>query len=93
MAKSPTNLSIDEDLKRDAIALYADLGMDLSTAVTIYFKQSLRVQGIPFSITKDVPNAETLAAMNEYSTIKTHPEQYKHYSSFKDVINEVLNDA
>ena len=93
MAKSATNLSIDENLKKDSQVLFADLGMDLSTAVTIFFKQALRVQGIPFSITKDVPNMDTIAAMNEYYTMKARPELYTRYSTFRDAMNEVLADA
>ena len=93
MAKVPTNLSIDADLKQQSIALFSELGMDLSTAVTIFLKQSIRVQGLPFVVSKDVPNADTIAAMNEYYMIKDHPERYKRYSSFKDALNEILSDA
>ena len=93
MAKVPTTLSIDADLKQQSIALFSELGMDLSTAVTIFLKQSIRVQGLPFVVSKDVPNADTITAMNEYYMIKDHPERYKRYSSFKDALNEVLSDA
>jgi len=93
MAKVATNLSIDADLKKACQELYADLGMDLTTAVTIFFRQSLRVQGIPFAITRENPNAETIAAMNEYYAIKEHPEKYKRYSSFKEAMKDVLDDA
>lgn len=93
MSKVSTNLSLDADLKRDAQELYADLGMDLSTAVTIFLKQSLRVQGVPFSITREVPNAETAAALEEYQAMKSHPERYKRYASFRDAMDEVLSDV
>ena len=93
MAKAATNLSIDSDLKQESIALFADLGLDLSTAVTMFLKQCVRVQGLPFIISRDEPNADTIAAMNEYYTIKSHPERYKRYASFKDAMNEVLADA
>ena len=93
MAKISTNISLDPELKKAGQDLYSDLGMDLSTAVTIFLKQSLRVQGIPFQVTRDVPNADTIAAMNEYETMKKHPENYKRYSSFKEIMNEVSGDA
>ena len=93
MAKVATNLSIDADLKKACQELYADLGMDLTTAVTIFFRQSLRVQGIPFAITRETPNAETIAAMNEYYVLKEHPEKYKRYPSFKEAMRDVLDDA
>lgn len=93
MAKVSTNLSLDADLKREAQALYADLGMDLSTAVNIFLRQSLRVQGVPFSITRESPNADTAAALAEYQAMKAHPEQYKRYASFRDAMDEVLADV
>ena len=59
MAKVSTNISIDADLKKASQELYSDLGMDLSTAVTIFLKQSLRVQGLPFAVTRGNLNVET----------------------------------
>ena len=93
MPKVSTNISLDADLKKASQELYADLGMDLTTAVTIFLKQSLRVQGLPFIVTRENPNAETVTALNEYYEMKAHPEKYKRYSSFRDAINEVLGDA
>ena len=39
------------------------------------------------------PNIETANALNEYDTMKAHPEKYKRYSSFLSAMNEVLVDA
>ena len=93
MPKSSTNLSIDSNLKRASIELFSDLGLDLSSAVTLFLKQSLRVQGLPFAVTRVNPNAETAAAMNEYYEMKAHPEKYKRYPSIKDAMSEALEDA
>ena len=93
MPKSSTNLSIDSNLKRASIELFSDLGLDLSSAVTLFLKQSLRVQGLPFAVTRVNPNAETAAAMNEYYEMKAHPEKYKRYPSFTDAMSEALEDA
>lgn len=93
MAKVSTNISLDSDLKKASQELYSDLGLDLSTAITIFLKQSLRVQGLPFAVTREDPNAETMAAMNEYYEMKAHPEKYRKYSSFQDAMSEVLADA
>ena len=93
MPKVATNLSIEADLKQKSIELFSDLGMDLSTAVTLFLKQSLRVQGIPFLIERNTSNADTISAMNEYYMVKEHPERYKRYSSFKEAREDVLGDA
>lgn len=91
--KVSTNLSLDPDLKKNAITLFTDLGMDLSTVVSVFLRQAVRVQGFPFTITRETPNAETIAAMNEYDQMKEHPELYKTYSNFKELMDEVLSDA
>ena len=93
MTRTSTNISLDPQLKHDSQELFADLGIDLSTAITLFLKQSLRVQGLPFAVTRENPNVETVAAMNEYYEMKAHPEKYKRYSSFKDAMDEVLTNA
>ena len=55
---------VDENLKAQADALFADLGMSLSTAFNIFLRQSVREQQIPFAISRNMPNAVTLAAMD-----------------------------
>ena len=93
MAKVSTNISLDAELKKQSQELLADLGLDLSTAVTIFLKQTLREQGIPFRIAREQPNDETIKALEEYYEIKEHPEKYKRYSSFREAMDEVLADA
>ena len=63
MAKVSTNISIDADVKKQAQALFADLGMDLSTAINIYLKKALAEQGIPFEVTRSLPNKVTAQAI------------------------------
>lgn len=50
MAKTTANISIDEEVKAKAQKLFADLGMDLSTAVNIFLRQAIRENAIPFSV-------------------------------------------
>lgn len=91
MAKVSTNINLDPVLKKNAQELLKDLGMDLTTAVTIFLRQTVREQAIPFEIKRDVFNTDTIAALAEYNDMKKHPEDYKHYTSFSDAMDEVLN--
>lgn len=86
MTKVSTNINLDADLKRSAQELLKDLGMDL----TIFLRQTVRDQGIPFRITRDIPNAETLAALQEYEAMKAHPEKYQSYTNFREAMEDVL---
>lgn len=67
--------------------------MDLTTTITIFLRQSLLVQNLPFSVTRENPNIETIAAINEYYEMKAHPEKYKKYSSFCEAMDQILNDT
>ena len=51
MPQTNISIRIDEDVKRDAERLFAKLGLTLSSATNIFFRQAVRTQGIPFPIT------------------------------------------
>lgn len=93
MAKVSTSISIDADVKAQAQALFADFGLDLSTAINIFLRQSIRENSIPFTIQREVPNADTVAAMKEAEEMAKNPSAYKRYSSFSDLLREVEADA
>ena len=63
MATTNVSIRMDSDLQAQADALFAELGMNLSTAFNIFVRQSLREGGIPFEIRTERPNKETVAAM------------------------------
>ena len=90
MATTNINVRVDANLKQSAEALFADLGLNMSTAITMFLKSAVNHDGIPFEVKRMSPNAETKAALAEYDQMKLHPENYKHYS-FDDLMNEVLN--
>ena len=50
MAKVPTTLSIDAEVKARVQTLFAELGLDLSTAVNLFFRRCLMENGIPFDV-------------------------------------------
>ncbi len=55
---------VDENLKKQADVLFSELGLNMSTAFNIFLRQSVREQQIPFQVSKNVPNAQTLAAID-----------------------------
>ena len=50
-----TNLSIriDRGLKDEADQIFSEMGMNLTTAITIFIRQAVRQKRIPFEITLD----------------------------------------
>lgn len=73
MSTITTSIRVDSQLKREADRLFADLGMNFSTAVNTFLRQAVREQGLPFTSTRDVPNAETRAAVREADRIAVDP--------------------
>ena len=71
-----TNLTvrIDSSLKEEAESLFKDLGMSMSTAFSIFLRQAVRMQAIPFVISRNVANHTTLAAMREAERIANDPD-------------------
>ena len=90
MATSTTNISIrmDTELKVQAEELFAQLGMNMSTAFNVFVRQALRQGGIPFKITIDRPNKETLAAMREAERITNDPS-VKGYTDLDEMFAEM----
>ena len=87
---SSTNISIrmDADLKAQADALFAELGMNLSTAFNIFVRQSLREGGIPFEVKLEQPNKETIAAMLEAERIAKDPS-VKGYNDLDELFADL----
>ena len=57
------NFRIDDETKRRADKLFADLGMTMSGAITIFIKHSLDYQGLPFAVQKRDPTALPMAEL------------------------------
>ncbi len=93
MAKVSTNITLDADDKAAVQEFLSQVGLDLSTAVGMFVKQILMQRRIPFEIKTEMPNAETISAMQEAEEFENHPEKYKRYSSFSQLVEEVMKDA
>lgn len=65
MAQTNVNIRMDETLKRQFDHLCNELGLNMSTAINIFAKTMVRQRKIPFEVSLDNPNAETLAAIDD----------------------------
>ena len=84
------NIRMDKDLKNNLSKLCDELGMNVSTAFTIFAKAMVRRGGIPFEVTIDIPNSETLAAMKEVEEMKKNSSAYKSYTNVKKMMEDIL---
>ena len=58
MAKGNMTIRMEPELKAQAAALFKSLGMDLSTATGIFYRQALRCHGLPFEVKVDEPGED-----------------------------------
>jgi DNA-damage-inducible protein J len=85
---SNVSFRIDSDIKNQADRLFAELGLNMTTAFNIFLRQSVREGSIPFQITVNTPNAETVAAMLEAEKITADPS-IKRYSDVEEALKEL----
>lgn len=90
MAGQSTNIKIEPTLKKEAQQLFASLGMDMTTAVNIFLRQSVKEQAIPFRIGQPAFNAETLAAIDEVAHMKSDPDKYKGYKTANQMMEDIV---
>lgn len=87
MSKKNMTLRMEPELKAQAASLFKSLGMDLSTATGIFYRQALRCHGLPFEVKTDEPNAVTYAAMD---SAEKDEDMYGPFDNIKDLM-EALN--
>ena len=83
---------MNQIFKKQVEEILTDLGMNISDAVTIYFKQIVLTDSIPLQIKRPKFNKETLEAINEADEIMKHPENYKSYNNVYEMIEEIDNE-
>ena len=88
MASTNFSVCMDSEIKKQCEDLYGELGMDLTTAINVFLRQSLRVGGFPFEVRLDQPNKETIAAMLEAERI-AKDSSIKHYSDVEEALREL----
>lgn len=88
MATTNISIRIDTDIKAKADELFSELGMNISTAFNIFVRQSIREGRIPFDISLNQPNGETIAAMLEAKRIATDPS-IKGYTDLDEMFADL----
>jgi len=92
MAQTSINIRMDEDLKRDFDDTCNDLGLSMTAAFTVFAKTVVRRQRIPFEISKGIPNAQTIAAIDEIQEMKRNPSLYKGFDSVEALFEDLESE-
>ncbi|MBQ8417660.1 MAG: type II toxin-antitoxin system RelB/DinJ family antitoxin [Phascolarctobacterium sp.] len=88
MAQVTTNVNfrMDKNLKMQFEKLCDDLGLSMSAAFTVFAKTMVRQQRIPFDVSLEVPNEETLKSMEN---IEKGQNLSKRFTSVRELMEDL----
>ena len=89
MATVNMSIRMDTELKKQADAMLADMGLNMTTAMNMFLRQVVRQGRIPFEIATDIPNAETVAAIQEMDDMISGKIPAKKYSSADELFKDL----
>ena len=81
---------MDKGIKEQAQELFSEFGLDMTTAINMFLRQSIREHKIPFELRLSTPNEETLEAIREVQQMKKDPSIGKSYDNVADMMRELL---
>lgn len=84
MATTNLNIRTEKNIKDQAEEIFAELGLNMTTAVNIFLRTAIREHGIPFALKLDVPNETTAAAIEEGRRLMADPDAPR-YSSIDEL--------
>ena len=89
MPTTNLNVRIDADLKKQSEEIFNELGLNMSTALTVFLRQTVRSRGIPFEMRLNIPNEETLAAIQDVNLGRNMSRQFH---SVKELMEDLDAD-
>lgn len=89
MATVNMSIRMDTELKKQADAMLADMGLNMTTAMNMFLRQVVRQGRIPFEIATDIPNGETVAAIQEMDDMISGKIPAKKYSSTDELFKDL----
>ena len=84
MESTNLNIRTDKNVKAAAEKIFEELGLNMTTAVNIFLRQTIRENGIPFDLKLNVPNETTVAAIEEGRKI-AHDKNAKGNKNMEDL--------
>lgn len=83
------NIRMDRELKQQFEAFCKDMGLSMSTAITLFARKTVRDYRLPFIIGADLPNAETRQAIRD---VREGKGLSRGFSSVKDLMEDLDAD-
>ena len=85
MSQGTLTLKIDNETKKEFNEFCEEIGINMTTALNMFIKKVIREQRIPFELSLNKPNLETLMAIEEAKRI-AKDSNVKIYNSVEEVM-------
>ena len=70
MAQGTLTIKLDNETKKEFNEFCEEIGINMTTALNMFIKKVIREQRIPFELSLNKPNLETLMAIEEAKRIR-----------------------
>lgn len=84
MATTNLNIRTEKAIKDQAEEIFNELGLNMTTAINIFLRTTIREHGLPFDLKLETPNTTTLAAIEEGKKLLSDPTAPR-YSTIDDL--------
>ena len=84
MTTTNLNIRTDKEIKEAAEKIYSSLGLNMTTAINMFLRASIRESGIPFDLKLNQLNEETIKAIEEGRKI-AKDKNIKSYDNIDDL--------
>lgn len=87
MGTTNINIRVDSEVKQKAEAIFNELGLNMSTAMNMFLRYSIRYGGIPFNLRLDLPNEETQAAIDDVNKNHNMSKTFESVEALMEDLN------
>lgn len=89
MSQGNLTIKLDNETKREFNRFCEEIGINMTTALNMFIKKVIREQKIPFEISLNKPNLETLMAIKESEDILNGVKQAKAYDNLDELFKDL----
>ncbi len=83
MSKMSISIRLDSEVKEQAQQVFSNLGMDMTTAINIFLRQTIQYQGLPFDVRLD-ENRKLLQALTDLDQNRNMSQSFESVSDLME---------
>ena len=89
MAQGSLTIKLDNETKKEFNEFCEEIGINMTTALNMFIKKVIREQRIPFELSLNKPNLETLQAIQESEDILNGIKKVKSFNSVEELFEDL----